>query len=130
MDKSEWLGKQDDRNVFLFVEVSSDGAPLSTNILFFKPAKELNLPRPTITTTITKSISGFKITLRSDKLAKSVFLSTDQHEGFFTDNYFHLLPEQTVDVEFQTGEGIELEVFKKDLAVMSLVDAIVSKSKL
>lgn len=70
------------------------------------------------------------ISLRSDKLAKHVFLSSDEHEGFFTENYFHLLPGQTVEIEFQSEERIELEEFKQNLAVRSLVDAFTVKAGL
>jgi beta-mannosidase len=93
------------------------------NTFFFKPAKELNLPRPSIEATVTKSASGFKLSLQSDILAKNVNLSTEKIEGFFTDNYFHLIPGQAVEVEFQAKERMELAEFKNELTVTSLVDA-------
>jgi beta-mannosidase len=123
LDKKEWVDENDDRQVFLLAEVNRVGTPLSTNTLFFRPAKELLLPQPGIRTDVVNSTNGFKITLRADKLAKNVFLSTEKLGGFFTDNYFHLLPGRAVEIEFQTEEQTDLDAFKQDLRMMSLMEA-------
>ena len=45
---------------------------------------------------------GFDISLKSDKLAKNLFMTIGDEEGFFSDNYFDLLPREEVTVHLKT----------------------------
>jgi beta-mannosidase len=66
--------------------------------------KNLDLPDPGITWTAIRVDDGYKISLTSKNLAKNVFLSCEI-DGFFTDNYFDILPGRTKTVDFVTGSG-------------------------
>ena len=50
---------------------------------------------------IKKTKNGFSITMQSTVLQKDVFLST-RNKGHFTDNYFDVLPNESVTIEFKT----------------------------
>ena len=52
-----------------------------------------------------------------------MYLSADEFEGHFSDNYFDLKPGKTAEIKFITGEKITEDRFKKVLTVISLVDA-------
>ncbi len=120
---TELLKGLDKKNVFLLAQLKeNDGKIVSQNEYFFKPFKELNLARPAIKTEITLSGNNFKITLSTDKLAKSVYLSGFT-EGFFKDNYFDLIPGRPLEIEFQSKRGMSVEEFRKKLKVRSLIDA-------
>ncbi|HRH46743.1 MAG TPA: hypothetical protein PKY82_34175, partial [Pyrinomonadaceae bacterium] len=95
---------------------------VSQNEYFFKPFKELNISRPNIKTEISTSANGFKIVLSTDKLAKSVYLSGFT-EGFFSDNYFNLIPGRNIEIEFQTKQKMSVDEFRQKLKVRSLIDA-------
>jgi beta-mannosidase len=123
INKAEWLAGQDSSEVFLFVELKGEGKTLSSNTVFFEPAKKLNLPKPDIDVTVAKSREGVTISLQSGKLAKNAFLSADSFEGFFTDNYFNLLPGRKTEIEFKTAQAIDSRAFKDALKIMTLVDA-------
>ena len=71
---------------------------------------------------IAPSANGFKIAFSTDKLAKSVYLSgfTD---GFFSDNYFNLIPGKTVEIEFRANKKMNPDEFRQKLKVRSLKDA-------
>ncbi len=86
-------------NHLLGARLTSNGKTLASNIYYFVPPKELQLPSPHIQKEITKTKNGYSIVLKTDKLAKNVFLSIDG-DGFFSDNYFDLLPgkEKKVDL--------------------------------
>jgi beta-mannosidase len=77
---------------------------VSQNILYFKAPKDLELPHPNVTMTVKETPDGYVLTLVSENLAKNVYLTCDQGEGFFTDNYFDLLPDRKVTVLFRTSE--------------------------
>jgi beta-mannosidase len=81
------------------------------------------LPKPEIHFKMTPSKKGIKITLTSNKLARNVYLSTDRYEGFFTYNYFDIIPGRPVEIEFQPNEPINVSKFRQVLKIMSLVDA-------
>ncbi|MEH6536277.1 MAG: glycoside hydrolase family 2 protein [Psychroserpens sp.] len=63
--------------------------------------KDLKLQKAPIEQTITKTVNGFQITLRSTTLQKNVYLYT-KVKGHFSDNYFDLTPNETVTIEFET----------------------------
>jgi beta-mannosidase len=119
----ELLSGADEKNVVLIAELNAEGGDISSrNEYFFRPFKELKLARPQIKTGIAPFEKGFKIKLSTDALAKSVYLSgfTD---GFFSDNYFNLIPGRPVEIEFRTAQKMTEEEFRRKLKVRSLIDA-------
>ena len=88
------LAGKDPKGVFLFTEVLVGGKRVSSNEHFFKPYKDLAVPRPQIKTDIVPVRGGFKVTLSTDKFARAVYLSAPNSVGFFADNYFDLIPGQ------------------------------------
>jgi beta-mannosidase len=64
---------------------------------------------------------GFEVSLASDKFARAVFLSLSGIDYFFEDNYFDILPGQTVRVLVKTS--LPEAEFSRQLRVSSLKDA-------
>ncbi len=118
----EFLGGADDKSSFLLAEVRMNGKTVSQNNLFFRPFKELNFSKPDIRTEIVPFAGGFKISLSTDKLARTVYLAGFP-DGFFSDNYFDLIPGRTVEVEYRTKEKMSVDEFRRNLKVRSLIDA-------
>ena len=88
----EFLSKRDTRNLLFLAELVENGKLLSRNIFFFRPYKELNIPHPAMEHNIVKTEGGYDIELKTDKLAKNVYLQLEDEAGFFSDNYFDMLP--------------------------------------
>lgn len=86
----------------LSCELLQDGNVISKNTLFFIPYKELKIEKPQVSYEFTSVGGGFDITLKTDKLAKNVYLQIGDEEGFFTDNYFDMLPGETVTIRLET----------------------------
>ena len=120
-NKDEFLNKKDTRNLLFSAELVENGKTLSRNLFFFRPFKELNIPNPQVNYTITKTDSGFDIELKTDKLAKNVYLQIGDETGFFSDNYFDMLPEERVTVHLETG--ISEQKLKEVLTLHTLDDA-------
>jgi beta-mannosidase len=123
MNADELLRGHDPKAVFLNCELLVGGQPVSSNRVFFRPFKELALPSPHVTTVAAKTRDGFTATLKSDKFARDVYLSAEGLDGFFTDNYFDLIPGREVKVEFRARRPIKLDEFRSRLKARSLADA-------
>ena len=83
--------------------------------------KDLDLPPPDLQWVMNKTEGGFKIVISSDKLAKNIYLTAAGMEGFFSDNFFDILPGQTIEVSFDTNQ--QDERFEEVLQIVSLVDS-------
>jgi beta-mannosidase len=121
---SELLAGKDERGVFLFYELLVDGKPVSGNTRFFQPYKNLSTAKPQISADIIRTRQGFRISLSSDKFARAVYLSSAvNHDGFFSDNYFDLIPGHKVEVEFRTLATLSPADFRSQLRIRSMADA-------
>jgi beta-mannosidase len=120
-ENSKMLSSCGKENILLHVSLTSqNGELLSENILYYLPVKDLQLPKPNIETQVVSAQDGYEIEIRSDKLAKNVYLTGTDGEGFFSDNYFDVLPGAAVKVKFT---GAEINDFENKLSVISLVDS-------
>jgi len=109
------------KNEIVFVtEMWDESELLSRNLHYFLPPKELKLSDSIITKAILPGDYGYSIELSSDKLVKNVFLKVKDVQGFFTDNYFDLLPNETVKIDFITMRKIR--DLDKKLEIKSLID--------
>ncbi len=106
---------------FLEAELTEGDRVLSSNLLFFKPFKALKLPQPKVSYTIEKVNNGYDLSLSTDKLAKSVYLQIGDEAGFFSDNYFDLLPSRHLSIHLATT--ISEEKLKEVLTLRTLTDA-------
>lgn len=118
----ELLSGADAANAVLLAELKVGGKTVSTNQYYFKPFKEMSFQKPNIRTEISQSANGFTIKISSDKVAKAVYFSGFA-EGFFTDNYFDLIPGKALEIEYRTDKKITANDFGKMLKIRSLVDA-------
>ncbi len=112
---------KDTHNLLFYTKLIQHGKVVSQNSFFFRPFKELNIPSPKVEYTIEKADSGFNIRLVTDKLAKNVYLQIEDEEGFFSDNYFDMLPGEEVVILLETN--MSEEKLKKVLSIRTLYDA-------
>jgi len=97
---------------------------LAEDILYFRPVKELALPRARITTTVKEGRGRFVIGLSSPVLVKNLYLSLDEVDGVFSDNYFDLLPHAPAIVHFKPEKPISAKAFKRGLKLMHMAEVI------
>ena len=117
----EYTYRKDLDKLVLITELVKDGEVLSRNSFYFKPFKELKIEKPTVEYVIKKTDSGFDFELKTDKLAKNVYLQIGDEKGFFSDNYFDLLPNEKVKINLKTD--ISEEKLKEVLTLRTLDDA-------
>jgi beta-mannosidase len=95
------LGDHQANKVLLDAKLLENGKEISSNLFYFTPIKEIDLPEPEVTLKASNTENGFMLELTTDVLAKSVYLSMEG-EGFFSDNYFDLLPGEFKQVHLTT----------------------------
>jgi beta-mannosidase len=122
LDKAAMASKADLRRSFLVFDLAVDGKQVSRNLIFFNVTHDLDLPvAPKIETTLNKSAEGYTVTLHSAKLARSVYLSFGHLDAQSSDNYFDLLPGETVTLQLKSAASPEQ--LKDAMKVTSLTEA-------
>jgi len=122
VDKSALSAKADPRRSFLVFDLDVAGKRVSRNLVFLDVTRNLELPvAPKIETTISKTGEGYRITLQSAKLARSVYLSFGDLDVQSSDNYFDLLPAEPVTIGLRSSATADQ--IKDALKIMSLTEA-------
>jgi beta-mannosidase len=122
--KAKLLKGQDLKKVVLSCALQAGGATLSTNTHYFALPKEMALPKANITAIWQPATdSTYQVTLKSKALAREVWLSLAQGDGFFDDNFFDLLPGETKVLTFKSEGATSVEQLRKQLVVRTLPDA-------
>ncbi len=121
------VSASDYKHVLLYAEVISGADTLSNNIQYFLPPKSLDLPKSDIQKAIKKEKTGFVLELFSNHLIKNLYLSLDNLQGTFSDNYFDMLPGQTYVIHFKTDIACSLKAFEQALTILNLNEISVVK---
>jgi len=111
--------------ILLHCELEIDGGTYTDNILYFTRVKDLELPAPSVEWVLSDTEDALKLNIRTDHLAKNIYLSVPGKSVFFGDNYFDLLPGKEAEIGVQPGEGITAEDIRQGLQVVSLVDSYI-----
>ncbi|GHU72397.1 beta-mannosidase [Bacteroidia bacterium] len=90
-----------------------------TSNYFLAQPKDMIWEKPTIKRDIQPVSEGFEISLTSDKFVRALFLSIEGIDHFFENNYFDLLPDETVKVTVKTN--LSPDEFEKQLKIKTLV---------
>jgi beta-mannosidase len=86
------------------------------------PPKDLNLPKTFVISEIKNDAGSYLLRLSSAKLVKNLYLSLQDGDGFFSDNYFDILPGQEVTIRFTPTREMDLQTFTRNLKMMKLDD--------
>jgi beta-mannosidase len=112
---AELLGSSRKNEVVFSAGLADEKGNTYSGLYYFVPVKELNLPAPSVKMRYLPAPKGYRVELSTSKLAKNVFLQAGAQEGFFTNNYFDLLPGERAVVDFITdrraaGEDMEIRL--------------------
>ena len=108
-------------DLVMVAKVITPEKTLAENEFFFVKPKDLALKKPNIKLKTEKNETGYKLTVTTDTFAKDVYLSTENGEGFFTKNYFDIIPGIPVVLNLETDSTYD--DVAKVIKVMSLVDS-------
>ncbi|MDR3625708.1 MAG: hypothetical protein P4L45_02690 [Ignavibacteriaceae bacterium] len=97
----------DKSKIVVVAQLRLNGNLLAENNYLYKEIKDLNFEKPDIKLQTRKTTGGYLIRLLSDKFAKDVYLSSSEDLGFFSDNYFDLLPGLARIIKLETKKDID-----------------------
>ncbi|WP_298427818.1 glycoside hydrolase family 2 protein [uncultured Kordia sp.] len=83
------------------VNTSTSDSIKATDLFYVARPKDLELPAQDVSTKVTKIENGFSIEVSAKTLQKDVFMHT-KAKGHFSDNFFDLLPDETIIITFTT----------------------------
>ena len=96
------LNKQKMENVVVEITLkNAEGKLLNRRLFYLCPSKKLILPKAKISLKVEQVNDGYQLTLNSGKLAKNDLIGTET-DGFFSENYFDLLPGENKTILFKT----------------------------
>src|SRR5579863_1216814 len=114
-------GASDTSRVFVVADLDLGGAQISRNLTYLVAVKEVHLKPATLKVDTNSANGKLHIRVSSPVLARSVYLSFGDLDVKVTDNYFDVLPGETV--EITADSKASPDDVKARLQVMSLTDA-------
>jgi len=111
----------DPAKAIVAAELAIAGIVISSNLIFLAPTPEIHLPPAPLKTELSRSDDAYRLSVSSTVVARSVYISLSEIDAEISDNYFDLLPGQTVDVAITTKASEDK--LRSALKVISLVDA-------
>jgi len=108
----ELQGKLSAANSLLhFTLKAKNGATLADDVFYFAYPKDQKLPEANIETSVRRRGDAIEMTLKTDKLARDIFVEVPVQGVRFTDNFFDLLPGQRKKITITSPEGHSLNDF-------------------
>lgn len=108
----ELQGKLSAANSLLhFTLKAKNGATLADDVFYFAYPKDQKLPEANIETSVRRRGDAIEMTLKTDKLARDIFVEVPVQGVRFTDNFFDLLPGQRKKITIISPEGHSLNDF-------------------
>jgi beta-mannosidase len=115
-------GAADTSRVFVVAELYHGGRILSPrNLAYLAPVKGVHLKPAQLKIETTGANDSYRIRISSPVLARSVYLSFGDLDVQVSDNYFDMLPGETV--EIKATSKASLDALKAQMKVISLTDA-------
>jgi beta-mannosidase len=122
---ADLLKGADPAKVFAVYDLVQDGKVISRNEVFFAPMKDAQLPPPKVDMTWASAGNGTALTLSSQVLARHVGLTFGNLDAHASDNYFDLLPGESVTVVIESkSTAAELQ---KATKLTTLTDAFLQE---
>ena len=118
---SQLISNHDKSKLVFVCRLTKGDSLLGENISYFTTPKDLDLKPPKYSKKITKTNSGYSIELITNTLAKNVYLTCSDKNGFFYDNYVDCIPGIPRVITVRTQ--LQQDEFERSLKIISLVDS-------
>jgi beta-mannosidase len=107
---------------YVVTTLEADGEASARSIDYLVPTRQFDLPSPRLAVGVAANGTRAEITVTSDNLARSVYLTTDEPGTTFFDNFFDLLPGETRKITAETS--LSADALRRKLRHMSVKSAL------
>ena len=118
IDKNLLPSKTNYPSTVCVVSLYSKDTLLNQKLYYFVPIKSLQLLQPDITVDLSSQDGNPMILLKSNVLAKNLYLYLEKGETFFSDNYFDLLPGKEKAVFYKPIQNSQIS--KENLKILTV----------
>lgn len=125
-DIDEFLSDTEKTYHVLIMKVFDGNHLLFNNLYYFVRPGELKLQDPEISIHLERKFSKYFLFLKTEKLAKNIHLVNNKTDGFFSENFFDLLPGEDKIVVFEPQKNINCKL--EDFRYISLWNCMNVKS--
>jgi beta-mannosidase len=127
LDKISVADGGDPSRVFISAKLIGRNGEISRNLIYVAPTKDVHLKPAALTVQASGQNDRFTIRISSPVLARDVYLSFGNLDVQLSDNYFDVLPGESVVV---TGSSAaSLDEIKAQMRVVSLTDAFAAPAQ-
>lgn len=109
-------------SALVWLKLHVQGKIVSENLVTLVPPKELAVPDPKIKMTVAETSDGFKVKLTAEKPALWAWLSMDEQDASYSDNFVHLDSRAPVEIIVRPKQLMSRSDLGKNLKVKSLFD--------
>ncbi|MFZ5517864.1 MAG: beta-mannosidase [Candidatus Zhuqueibacterota bacterium] len=110
--------------MFFHCSLKKEQQVISENYLFFTTPARLRLLQSTPEVRFSTDETGIDISLKSSVFVHTLILQANGAEGFFEDNFFHVVPGQEKSVRFRPRTDAGREQFQASFNCRSLLDLL------
>lgn len=113
----------DSAAIFGAADLTVDGQPVSSNVIYFAPTKmvQAQLPPAPIQAELSGQNGAYTLKLSSGVLAPSVYVSFGDLDATVSDNFIDLLPGEPQTITITSGASAE--TLRTSMKIVSVVDA-------
>jgi beta-mannosidase len=114
------IQKFGESGLLAWLKLEVDGKIVSENMVSFALPKQLKLANPGLTTIVKETSDGFSVTIKAEKPALWAWLNLENADANYSDNFFHVMPEETRTILIRPKSSLTKDAFVKELQVRSL----------
>ena len=107
-------------NILTWLKLDVGGETVSDNLVLFTAPKDIKLADPQIKPAVQKTRDGFLVTLLATKPALWAWVSLDEADARYSDNFVHLAPSVPQKILVHPSRPISEREFARQLRVQSL----------
>jgi beta-mannosidase len=118
----KFISQSETSGFLTWLEFEVRGQIVSDNLVLFALPKEYGLLDPKLNATVDETSEGFQITVASQNAALWVWLSLDNADARYSDNFFHARPGASYKILVRPWTQLGKDDLVRQLRVRSLFD--------
>lgn len=130
LNTKDILSRFHSENTGVCARLYQNGELINQKVILFENEKKLNLPKAKLKCKIEMNANNLDITVSSDKFARFVKFESSLSSVPFSDNFFDLLPGQSVKITMARDNSLTLREQAESISVKSICNVKPDKNKL